>query len=90
MRINREYEIQFEIENACLLDCVHCSSLAMRESGKRLYTNEQMIEFISCFPGPVRVYLTGGEPLLMRRRSSRLRGIPDMLSLSLPCSRMRQ
>lgn len=71
MRKDREYEIQFEIENACLLDCVHCSSLTMRESGKCLYTNEQMIEFISGFPGPVHVYLTGGEPLLK----------PDLISL---------
>lgn len=64
MRKNREYELQFEIENACTLDCIHCSSFAMRHSGKRLYTDEKMVEFIACFQGPVHVYLTGGDPVL--------------------------
>ena len=60
----KEFELQFEIENECLLDCLHCSSHVMRKSGKRSYSDEAMIEFISHFKGPIRVYFTGGEPLL--------------------------
>lgn len=60
----KEFELQFEIENECLLDCLHCSSHTMRTSGKRSYSDETMIDFISHFQGPIRVYFTGGEPLL--------------------------
>lgn len=60
----REYEIQVEIENACLLDCVHCSSLEMRTFKKRTYSDDTLVDFISRFPNPVHVYLTGGDPIL--------------------------
>ena len=60
----RFYELQFEIENMCLLDCIHCSSLDMRRRGKRGYTDEDVIKFISLFPSAVHIYFTGGEPLM--------------------------
>ena len=58
------YEIQFEIENSCLLDCIHCSSLETRKSGRRTYTDEDLLSFLSLFSDNVHIYFTGGEPLL--------------------------
>ena len=60
----RFYELQFEIENACLLDCVHCSSADMRRNGLRRYSDEDLLKFISLFMGKTHIYFTGGEPLL--------------------------
>ena len=60
----KEYEIQIEIEKSCLLNCVHCSSYAMRKSGKRYFTDEAIVDFLSCFQGNIRVYFTGGDPIL--------------------------
>ena len=58
------YEIQIEIENMCLLDCIHCSSVDMRSNGNRCYTDEELLRFISLFQGKLHIYFTGGEPLL--------------------------
>lgn len=58
------YELQFEIETRCLLDCIHCSSLEMRLNGKRGYSADDLHRFISCFADNAHVYFTGGEPLL--------------------------
>ena len=60
----KEYEIQIEIEKSCLLNCVHCSSYEMRKFGKRSYSDEVIIDFLSCFQGPIHVCFTGGDPLL--------------------------
>lgn len=60
------YELQFEIENACLLNCVHCSSAEMRMNGLRGYSDEDLLKFISLFCGDIHIYFTGGEPLLYR------------------------
>lgn len=61
---NHFYELQFEIEKACLLDCIHCSSADMRSKGMRSYSDEELLDFLSLFHGNVHVYFTGGEPLL--------------------------
>lgn len=58
------YELQFEIENACLLDCVHCSSVDMRHNAGIAYTSDELIRFVSAFSGETHIYFTGGEPLL--------------------------
>ena len=63
---NRFYELQFEIENACLLDCIHCSSAEMRRNGSRSYSDEDILRFISLFKDKVHIYFTGGEPLLYK------------------------
>lgn len=61
---NRFYELQFEIENACLLDCIHCSSAEMRQRGVRNYSDVDLLNFLSLFQAKVHIYFTGGEPLL--------------------------
>lgn len=61
---NKEFEIQVEIENTCLLNCVHCSSYDTRKLAKRLYPDETLANFVSSFSGPVHVYFTGGDPIL--------------------------
>lgn len=58
------YELQFEIEHNCLLDCIHCSSVDMRKEGYRGYSDEDLLNFITCFQNPLYVYLTGGDPIL--------------------------
>ena len=58
------YELQFEVENACYLNCMHCSSLEMRQAEGRKYSDEELISFLSVFQENMHVYLTGGEPLL--------------------------
>ena len=64
MRENKEYEIQIEIENACLLNCVHCSSAETRKITKRLYSDDMLVNFLSHIPSMIHVYLTGGDPIL--------------------------
>ena len=60
------YELQFEIENKCLLNCIHCSSLDTRIAGKRTYTDEDLLQFLKVFDGKAHIYFTGGEPLLYK------------------------
>ena len=36
--MEKEYEIQIEIENQCYLDCLHCSSLSMRNLSEDIAT----------------------------------------------------
>lgn len=62
--MNKNFELQFEIENRCLLDCVHCSSAEMRKSARRECSDDDIVAFISEFKGPVHVYFTGGDPIL--------------------------
>jgi len=57
------YELQFEIESSCLLNCVHCSSAGSRKE-TRTYSDEDILKILQLFPGPVHIYFTGGEPLL--------------------------
>lgn len=57
------YELQFEIETSCLLDCVHCSS-ANSHREERAYSDEAILDFLQLFSGHVHIYFTGGEPLL--------------------------
>lgn len=64
MKRDKEFEIQVEIENACLLNCSHCSSYEMRKSKSSIYSEEALISFIKSFNYPVHVYLTGGDPIL--------------------------
>lgn len=60
----KRFELQFEIENRCLLDCIHCSSSEMRKSVKRKYSDDDVVAFTAEFKGPVHVYFTGGDPIL--------------------------
>lgn len=60
------YELQFEIENACLLNCIHCSSLEMRHGLGRTYSIDDLTNFVSIFSENVYIYFTGGEPLLFK------------------------
>ena len=62
--MDKFYELQFEIETACLLDCVHCSSANSRLLAKRQYSDEDILRVLELFHGETRVILTGGEPLL--------------------------
>ncbi|WBW95254.1 radical SAM/SPASM domain-containing protein [Oceanirhabdus sp. W0125-5] len=62
--MSRRYEIQIEIENQCLLNCKHCSSLTMRHAAKKEFIETEVFEFLSLFKGSTFLYFTGGEPLL--------------------------
>lgn len=65
--IEKGYELQFEIENNCLLNCIHCSSAGTRKTPKRLYADEDILRILPIFKGPLHVFFTGGEPLLYDR-----------------------
>ena len=62
--MDKFYEIQFEIETACLLNCVHCSSASSRLLSRRPFSNSDILKMLELFYGKTRVILTGGEPLL--------------------------
>ena len=64
--MNKFFELQFEIETACLLDCIHCSSANSRLLTKRQYSDEDILRLLELFHGKIRVILTGGEPLLYK------------------------
>lgn len=78
------YELQFEVENACLLDCIHCSSVDMRKNRLRCYSDEDLLKFVSLFQGKVHVYFTGGEPLLY----GNLLNLCSRLAVSNKCLKM--
>lgn len=58
------YELQFEIENSCALNCVHCSSAELRKNGSIEYSISDLLRFVSIFQNGAYIYFTGGEPLL--------------------------
>lgn len=64
--MDKFFELQFEIETACLLDCIHCSSANSRLLAKRQYSDEDILRVLELFHGETRVTLTGGEPLLYK------------------------
>lgn len=57
------WELQFEIESKCSLNCVHCSSLETRASKSREYTDDELIDFLKVFHSPLNIHLTGGDPI---------------------------
>jgi len=75
--MNKWFELQFEIENRCLLDCVHCSSAEMRKSAGRKYSDDDIIAFIAEFKEPVHVYFTGGDPILYENLIPLCQGIKE-------------
>lgn len=62
--MTKDFEIQIEIENRCWLDCLHCSSLLMRNSSQEGFSNEEISAFLRLFDSPVHLYFSGGEPLM--------------------------
>lgn len=64
--MDKFFELQFEIETACLLNCIHCSSANSRLLAKRQYSDEDILRILELFHGEIRVILTGGEPLLYK------------------------
>ena len=59
-------ELQIEIEDDCLLNCIHCSSYELCKHGKRNYTINDLIDFISVIKGDILIHFTGGDPLLCK------------------------
>ncbi len=57
------YELQFELENACLLDCIHCSAVESRLYTRK-YSDNSILKFLTIFDGKKHIYFTGGEPIL--------------------------
>lgn len=57
-------EIHFEIENKCILNCKHCSSVIIREEQKRKFEFEDIKNLLNKIPEVETVFLTGGEPIL--------------------------
>lgn len=43
------YEIQFEIETNCLLDCIHCSSLNSRSLDGIEYSMDDILNMMKLF-----------------------------------------
>ena len=80
--MNRFYELQFEIENKCLLDCIHCSSINSRSIENRRYDNNDILKMVDLFLGNIRVIFTGGEPLLYKNILVLCKQISDKLPLS--------
>lgn len=62
--MNKFYEIQIEYENQCLLNCMHCSSLDMRQQEKINFDLNDIIDLLKILNCNTHIYLTGGEPLL--------------------------
>ena len=63
------WELQFEIETSCSLNCVHCSSLEMRKQEIRSYTDDDLLNFVKLFKSSLHIYFTGGEPINYSRLS---------------------
>lgn len=57
------WELQIEIETSCALNCVHCSSLTMRQHTERCYSDDDLLNFIKLFESSLHIYYTGGEPI---------------------------
>ena len=76
--VEKEYEIQIEIENQCYLDCLHCSSLAMRNEPYNKIKNEELLQFLQMFNLPLHVYLSGGEPLAKVGIKALIRNIKNL------------
>lgn len=60
--MNKEYEIQIEIENRCYLDCCHCSSYLISNYENTLKEKE-LVDLLQLFDMPIHIYFSGGEPL---------------------------
>lgn len=70
-------EIHFEIDNRCLLNCRHCSSLASETGVEMQYSEETMCDFLKSIQEKKEVFLTGGEPLLYPRLEKLLKRLND-------------
>ena len=57
-------EIQFELGNECLLNCIHCSSNAQIAGSQIEYDSEYIYTLVDSIHVPTKIYFTGGEPLL--------------------------
>ncbi|TGE38703.1 radical SAM protein [Desulfosporosinus fructosivorans] len=62
--MKKNFEVHFEMENKCLLDCKHCSSYDLRMNQQLNYSLEEAKELISILDASTHVYITGGEPLI--------------------------
>lgn len=58
------YEVQFEIESGCSLNCLHCSSQQLRKSPAREFNFDALLDFLRKLDSTFFLYLTGGEPIL--------------------------
>lgn len=84
--MNRSYEIQIEIENRCLLNCRHCSSLSMRSINTNKISDNEIHNFLGLFKGCTNLYFTGGEPLFdlgILERIKRINSIYPDISIGL-------
>lgn len=64
--MKRTFELHFELEPNCFLNCIHCSSQTIR-SEEMKYEEKDILRLIKCFKTPLEVFFTGGEPLLYSR-----------------------
>ena len=58
------YEVQFEIENKCALNCLHCSSILLRKSERQCVDFKEFICFLERLNSKIFLCVTGGEPLI--------------------------
>ncbi len=77
------YEIQFELENMCFLDCLHCSSLEMRKHKNLCYSLNDMKNLINLYPDNLYINLTGGEPLLHKELNNVLEELHNFKNVNL-------
>lgn len=73
--MRKTFELHFEIENNCFLNCMHCSSIGIKNKKKLGYNINQINSLIRLFEEELTIYLTGGEPLLNRNLKSIIKSI---------------
>lgn len=62
-RSQRTIELQIEVEKSCPLKCLHCSSVSLLNLNECGYSNVELMNFVKGFDGPLKISVTGGEPL---------------------------
>lgn len=59
-----KFEVHFEIEKNCLLNCKHCSSIEIKKINDIGYGVSDINNLLEILNKDTYIYLTGGEPLL--------------------------
>lgn len=71
MNKRSEIEVHIEIISRCILECIHCSSEARVKTKRHYLPLVNIIDYIrrTCLSANTRLFLTGGEPLVLAELS---------------------
>lgn len=71
MNKRSEIEVHIEIISRCILKCIHCSSEARVKTKRRDLPLVNIIDYVrrTCLSANTRLFLTGGEPLVLYKLS---------------------